>query len=459
MQIRIPTSLRATLLVVACVAFGANTSAATFTFPAASAPCNTTLQACIDAAAGGDIVELATNSEVAEFVTIDKSLTLRPAVGFTPSLQSAFALASISNVTVTITRLTITSSISGRLGAGGGNLVFNATDNIISASQRSAIGVSDGTNPGTYGNKTVTITGNRIAQSVGAFDNCADAISVVGTSGAFDATIVDNTITATELSQCGGIQAYVGGGPSATTLIERNIVRGSNFDYGISLRSAGANVGQSAGQITGRIFNNLVSGQNGNVGAPGGIVVSASGNNALINAAIVNNTVANGRTGVRISARTDLGASIVGSFNNNTVAFHSQGGIDIDSDLSGFTNSNNLVFANTSGNFFTAGPGTRTGDPRFVNAASGNYALAADSDAIDRGADSALPSSSTIDLAGNARRSGTAIDIGAFESTFARAADVVSTVPTLGTTALWALFIALGFLGMRSRRWQYGKRA
>ena len=55
------------------------------TYPAA-APCDTTLQACVDAAEPGDVVEIATDDPIAESVTIDKSLTLVAAVGYRPTL-------------------------------------------------------------------------------------------------------------------------------------------------------------------------------------------------------------------------------------------------------------------------------------------------------------------------------------------------------------------------------------
>jgi len=51
----------------------------------------------------------------------------------------------------------------------------------------------------------------------------------------------------------------------------------------------------------------------------------------------------------------------------------------------------------------------------FVNAATGNYRLAAGSSAIDKGSNNLIPDGITTDLDGNARIVGSAVDIGAYE--------------------------------------------
>ena len=54
-------------------------------YPGPAAPCNTTLQACIDGADSGDTIILVTDSHIAEDVTIRKNLTLTP--GQAPARQ------------------------------------------------------------------------------------------------------------------------------------------------------------------------------------------------------------------------------------------------------------------------------------------------------------------------------------------------------------------------------------
>ncbi len=57
--------------------------AATLTYPGPGA-CGTTLQACIDVSAKGDVVEIATDDRIQEDLSLQKSMTLRAAPGFHP---------------------------------------------------------------------------------------------------------------------------------------------------------------------------------------------------------------------------------------------------------------------------------------------------------------------------------------------------------------------------------------
>jgi hypothetical protein len=424
-------------------------AAATLTYPGA-APCNTTLQACVTGASAGDTIQLATNGLIAEFVTIDRSLTIEPAPGFAPSVQGLFGSVTTTDLSLTVRDLAGLNTLRTVLAPGGGNLNLQVLNNVITGSDfNGAVEVDAGTgSTGTYGTATVLVSGNHISQT--ASTSCTDAVAIVGVPASFDATVVGNDFTLTNLSQCGAVDAVVGGGATATALIDRNLVHGSNFDYGLLVRNFGANPGNPGGMLTAQVSNNLVWGQFGNTGAPAGIVVTADGNNAGLAAQLVNNTIADNRLGVLVAVRDDLGAVVTGGMFNNIVAFNSQFGVEIETGATGFANAHNLVFGNGS-DFFTPGAQTLASDPLFTNRAARDYTLSAGSPAVNSGLDSALPASFTLDLAGNARRVGT-IDRGAYESAFVATA-AAGPVPTLQPLALALLVLLLGAVGaMRARR-------
>ena len=65
-----------------------------------SGACGGTLQACIDSAAAGDTVQVATNTPVGEDLTIAKSLTLEPAPAGAPSVVGQITLLSSAAATI-----------------------------------------------------------------------------------------------------------------------------------------------------------------------------------------------------------------------------------------------------------------------------------------------------------------------------------------------------------------------
>mgnify|MGYP001185012907 CR=1 FL=1 len=425
------------------LACAASQAATTYTYPGA-APCNSTLQACVTGAGAGDTIEIAQNALIAETVDIDKSLTIQPAAGFSPQVQFLFAAVTTVSKDITVRGMTGGFGVRAILAPGGGNLTITVEDSTFTAATFSGVTVGDNGAAGTYGTLDATIRNNHIdVPDPGGF-GCTSGISVVNTASQVTARVIGNSIVAVNQYQCGGIEAVVGGkGGGGEVLIERNEIRGSDFDWGIVLRHFGANEGDPTTPFGGTIVNNLVVGQNGNTGAPAGIVLSADGWNAQLHGIVVNNTVASGRLGMLVSARTDLGANIDATIANNIVALNSQCDIGIDGSLALVSEDHNLVSSFCEG--FSPGPGTRVGNPRFVSVAGGDYHLLPESQAIDAGRDSALDPSFTTDLDGAARRFGP-IDMGAYESPY-RAPP--NPVPASGPAGLAAAALLIAWLARR----------
>ena len=424
------------LLLVAAVWPG-GVAAATLTWPGV-APCNTTLQACIGAASAGDTVQIASNGPIAENLTVDKSLALAPAATFAPVVNGYVLLQSTSAAAaITVQNLTVNGFVRGSPGTG--NLTVHILDNTVSIndSYGLAIEISSGTSP-PYGNVTSEIRGNTVTVTgSGGSSQCAGIIvGPIEDPGTATSSLINNTVTVTNCGQGVAVAAYNGPGEAMTVDIIGNRVNAQGTDDGIVLR----NFEQVAGSVlTGRVINNLVTGQLDVAGFPGGIVVSADGFEH-INATVVNNTVTGNDGGIGVGARTDLGASIAGVVANNIVANNSVYGLQIDSTLEAtVSNSNNLVF-NPGFDSFTPGPGTLTLDPQFVSPS--DFHLQASSRAINAGSNARLPGDIVTDLYGAARVQFGVVDMGAYESGF----PATPSVPGLswpGKLAL-AVLLALG---------------
>lgn len=423
--------------------------AATQIYPSA-APCDTTLQACIDAAAPGDTIELHFDGSNAETLDIQKSMTLLPASGRTPSLGLVIVFAETQTVDVTLQSLTFDGRLIGVLGPGGADLKMQVLGNTFATASTTAIELRTSINDGTYGSLMVTVEGNRLGVTGG--DSCSDGISVAQykpSEGTSEIVLRGNEVTANNLNQCGGITVYQSDGRMNLT-VNHNQVHGSNFNNGILVRSMG-------GEMQAGVYNNLVYGQAGNVGASGALVVYADGP-GNVTAHLVNNTVANNATGMWVGARTDLGAQIRGTMRNNIAAFNARYGMNYQLDLApGFVESHNLLYGNGEPEeAMPTEPYRRTGNPTFVNAAAGNYQLTASSDAVNRGLSSALPPAFNQDLGGAARIVGSAIDIGAYEYPLVVPAapnrSGTTAIPTLGQWGLILLCSLIGLTGTRRRR-------
>jgi hypothetical protein len=404
-------SFAASLLVCVTLAVSAPAFAAsTLSYPGA-APCDTTLQACINAGTAGDTVELAFDNLNDEDVLVsDKSLTLQPAAGRTPKLKSLFVIANKTAVAFAVKGL----AGIGQLTAfcGNADLTLVVRDNVIGGAG-SGLRIYDNYALTASGLRTLDIIGNRISINGAGADN---AISILGSTSPFVANVIDNDIRLVGSTTSAGIAVEAGAnsvrGMSNRVIIDRNRITGADYNAGMVFYAYGGNDNTSPTvSLDANVSNNLVAGQNGNTGVSGGIAVYSGGSNTTINARIVNNTVVDGRTGISIGGRGDLNGGGNITLRNNIVAWNSYYGIGVAPEML-FASACNLTFANGSSG--TQPAGTTDADPRFVDRAAQDYRIRGDSPAVNAGLDAALSPTLTLDAAGNPRRIGR-IDIGAYE--------------------------------------------
>lgn len=388
-------------------------AAAIRTWPGAS-PCHTTLQACIAAATAGDIVEVASNGPIAEAIEIfGKSLTLRPAPGFTPVFRPTPFTDAIDvfganqAVTITIEGMTVRDGTITAYQAGSGTFDVSIRNNVIEAAgldaNREAIRIAAfGAAP--TGPVDFEILGNEVRLDFLQGDDIA-AIAVDDLPGTTVGVIAGNaildggdwsTLAAIELRNAAG---------HATLDVLGNRIDAAGYNGGILLLQDGA-----AGSVEARIVNNLVAGTIAITGPqPAGISLRANAGSGDV--LVLNNTLAGNDAGFIATAAA--GATLTGVLANTLVAGNGDSGIVIDAGITtGFVNEYNLVFGNGS-NTFVPGPGTVQADPLFAGA--GDYRLQAGSPARDAGNDARVPADIVTDLAGGPRITGPDVDIGAYE--------------------------------------------
>jgi len=394
-------------LVLSCCAPWVATASAdsvTHTWPTDPPPCDaaSTLQACVDSAGDGDVVEIATSGPIDESISFQKSLTLRAAQGFAPafaSTQSIFADTPASGShSITIEGLTLSNGLIRVLQLSMGALDVAIRDNNLEGPIGNfAIEVTctiSTITPNDLGPCTFDISGNVLvlpSTLVSPFQNESIGIGATLTTDA-SGRIVNNSIAIQGQGPFDSGISLSASGPLGVDVIANQIV-GRAYDSGIFLFSSGT--------IAARILDNLV------IGGRSAIQLSSIG---VLTSLVANNTVADGVGG--ITAYALGGGTIGGLIANNIVSGNSQTGILVDPS---FANRNNLVFGNGSDSY-TPGPSTIGADPLFVDPQQDNYHLQAGSPAIDTGDDGSVPTDLTTDLDGNPRIQGAHVDIGAYET-------------------------------------------
>ena len=371
-----------------------------------STPCNSTLQACIDGAASGDVIQADANN-IDESITINKSLTLLPVPGrlfvtigggVTTRAISIGAGPNGETVKVTLVQVLVDPGIvSISLTAGTGHQV-TLRDCTVSALLNST--GTRGINMDIRTSASVYIE-RCLIQSHGY----PVYFMAMGNAGDFAfLTMTGNRITGlNSASSSAGIVLDLRGAGSAYTNIWSNVI----WDV------AWCNCGNpTALEIfsTGSVYGNVAIGNNtiDHAGGPGILDVGAQGTSTR-QVYINNNIVTNATKGVQFPV-----------FNSNLGVYHNY----------------NDFFGNAGGNTYggyPAGPQTFSFDPLNADQGFGYYALQPNSPAIDAGSASASAGVPLIDAFGRPRILGFNVDLGALESSFAQGFEFMILAEQFGT--------------------------
>ena len=400
-------------LVVPHAAFAAST----LTWPnlLGFGPCLSTLQACINEAASGDIVQIGIDdlfvtdryTAVNENLAINKSLTLRAAAGidavfaagrsititppFVPLQSYSIAVEGITldRGTIVVNDATFSSTFR----------VENVRFNDVPSDQVAIDMLSTfGSSPNFQVLRNVIRT-----QPHGAVSTRAIRVNPQALNASI--TVSGNRIEAAR----GGLQQaiVIGSAASGPISVSNNTIEGRRFLGGILIGQP-----SSSGAANVWVINNSISGQHSDP-ASGASAIALELTNADVQ--VINNTAVYGSRGISfnpISATPTLSGLLA----NNVVAFNTFSGLSFGTGYGGVSNRNNLVFGNTTNLGFVAGAGTLLTDPLLLTR---GYPRPSDaSPLINAGSNSALAAIGLdpFDVDGQPRVLLGTVDIGAYEA-------------------------------------------
>lgn len=371
---RIPLVLLAPLLALRFT----DAVAVTRVWPGA-APCNGTLQACIDASAPNDVVDVATETPIDESLNVNKPMVLRAASGFAPRLAAGRAIGGNVNAagtwTLRVQGFTLTQGFIQMTVSGGTQANVQILDNQVEAQLSGAAQISIAKDSSVSTTLDYQIQRNHLVYDWGTFDGALRAAMQVldGGSGSSTGLIRDNRITATG-NEAHGILI------SSRDRSHRVAIAGNQIFGGrrgsIYLRQ-GSLVSPAGGAIDALVTSNLIRGTRWPARDAYGILGDAYDGSLTVEA--FHNTVVDAQYGINLFQSS---GSIDGEVRGNIFAHTSFEGLRRPAG-GAVLDGRNLFHATSQG------PGTPGlavdsifGNPRFVRA-SEDARLSAISPAID----------------------------------------------------------------------------
>jgi len=342
----------------------------------------TLLQDCVDATAAGDTIEIDTDKTIEEVVSIQHSLTVRPAAGFHPTvLVMAAGNGHNGTLGVFLEGLNIPGGLFVSLSEGSGH-VIGLHDLTMNLDPRASAGISlDLRVP-----STVELTGTTVRGALRQTDLVA--VSTSNPSGVVTFRAVGNRLFGRDDPQSGG---------------------------GFMLETS------KAGSVRAQFDNNSVWNVRACCGAEAGLAVNPRGP-SHVDVDAVGNTIDHSGF-IALEVRNDLlptGHVSVAAFDN--VLSNARGsGIELESlhkPTLEFRAGHNDFFGNGQPNILEGhaiGPGNLALNPGFVAPATGGLALQATSPLIDAGQVCSPGGVAIPDAAGHTRLAGPSVDMGAFE--------------------------------------------
>jgi hypothetical protein len=313
----------------------------TRSWPSGTAPCNTTLQACVDGSAAADTILVASTAVIAESVIVNKPFVLRAATGYRPIIGAGFAISGSVNAAGTWTWQVegfelqqgfISLSIQG-----------GTTANVVIRNNRVLSDISGAAEISLYKNSAIAtsvnydIARNQLYYYWNTFDGALrSALQVLDSgSGSSAGRISENLISAAGNNAIGILVNTQD--RSHRTEVLANQVRGGR-DGSIYLRQ-GSLIGVTGGSLTGFVLNNVVRSIVAGSRQADGIKVDVYDGTATLTA--LHNTVVDAFNGIDIYV--DASASAGGEVGGNLFAYLTSAGLQR-SGATGISDRDNLFF-------------------------------------------------------------------------------------------------------------------
>jgi hypothetical protein len=415
---------RASIAAIAALMLSASAQAASFTWPDTTAPCNTTLQACIDGVASPSILFIATNDvtntgAVSQSIRLQRSMFLRAAEGFRPVFPVGVGIISspTSAIDVGIVGLTLRDAYVRLLPSAGGSFYVEQMQLIGNGSNSGIDFEALGASPTSV---YLRVHDNEYLRrgAAGNFLSVATGAATISGEVSFNRVSIPDTG-----SSAYGMIFGASGSGSFNLTVANNEIR-SGFAFGGICALSNAPTGTptaSSIRIHGNVFVPLRIGS--------GTAICVFGGEGAIDARITHNTIVGFGNAISLVTRPfsppasvqPISGFVIGNLlaHNNT-ALRRDGIAAIPGDA--VTNGQNLFFDNNvdfgGTSPATAGSGTVTSDPLLYSL---QYPyLKTGSPAIGNGNGLAVPPGfPLLDTDGSRRFKNTpgggSIDIGAYE--------------------------------------------
>lgn len=331
----------ARMLLFTALLIAADAQAFTRSWPSAAAPCNTTLQACVDGSAATDTILVGSNAVIAESVIVNKPFVLRAAAGYRPIIGAGFVISGTVNAAATWTWQVEGFEL--QQGFIALSIQGGTTANVVVRNNRVLSAISGASEISVFKSSAVATTvnydlsQNQLNYYWDTFDGALRAALQVLDSGAGNSSgrIRENLITASG-SQSIGILVNTQDRTHRTEVLGNQVQGGHSGS--IYLRQ-GSLISATGGNLTGLVLNNVVRSIVPGSRQADGIKVDIYDGTSTLTA--LHNTVADAFNGIDIYV--DAAATSSGEVGANLFAYLTSAGLQR-SGSTGISDRDNLFF-------------------------------------------------------------------------------------------------------------------